>query len=430
MRPLRNLRTTLAAALFLIPAPSARAGSDEPLTSAIRTAVIDAVVSRLESTYVDVEATPSIVKALRARQASSAYDGIVNPAQFGEVVTRDLRSVNGDLHLGLRYAKENPSAPRRGPFGDPRLLNFGMGRAEILEGNVGYLEITGFTGGDYEDAVVDALRFLSRTDAVILDLRRNGGGASDMSHFIFSHFLGRTPVPTIDVRSRTSPEANRRMSLGPVPGPRRPETPLFLLTSQATGSAAEEFCFVLKNLRRATLVGRRTAGAGRMVAQLPVGHGFTASISVTRVSDPVTGREWEQVGVEPDIPTAPEQALVAGHLAALKAVAAASTDVARSRVLQRLIETNEARLREMAEPVERLARFAGAFEGRLVSVREGRLWYARRSGGLAEPMVRLTGDTYALGAQRMRFAEISGLMTLTVEQADGTQIVLNRGEAP
>lgn len=426
MRHLRSFRTTLAAAFLLIPPAPALPAEDESLTPAMRSAVLDAVMARLESTYVDVAATPSIVKAVRARQAAGAYDGLANPAQFGEVVTRDLRSVNGDLHLGLRYARENPSAPRRGPFGDPRLMNFGMGRAEILEGNIGYLEITGFTGGEYEDAVVDALRFLSRTDAVILDLRRNGGGASDMSHFIFSHFLGAIPVPTIDVRSRTSPEPNRRMSLAEVPGPRRPETPLFLLTSQGTGSAAEEFCFVLKNLRRATLVGRRTAGAGRMVAQLPVGHGFTASISVTRVSDPVTGREWEQVGVEPDIPVSPEQALVAGHLAALRAVAAVSSDAARSRVLLRLIEANEALLRETAEPEARLVRFAGAYEGRGVSVREGRLWYTRRAGGLPEPLVRLTGDTYALGALRIRFAELRGLMTLTVEQADGTEISLKR----
>lgn len=424
---MRHLETTLAAALILIAA--APAAPEEPLTAAVRSAVLDGVIARIESTYVDVEAAPSIVKAVRARQAALAYDALVNPAQFAEMVTRDLRSVNGDLHLGLRYVKETPSAPRRGPFGDPRLLNFGMGKAEILEGNVGYLEITGFTGGEYEDAVIDALRFLSRADAVILDLRRNGGGASDMSHFIFSHFLGATPVPTIDVRTRTSTEPNRRMSLAEVPGPRRPDVPLFLLTSQGTGSAAEEFCFVLKNLRRATVVGRRTAGAGRMVGQFPVGPGFTASISITRVSDPVTGREWEQVGVQPDIAVAPEQAMFAGHLAALKAVAASSSDEARSRLLHRLIETNEARLRATPESPARLAGFAGTYEGREVTVREGQLWYARRSGGLPEPLVRLAGDTYALGAQRLRFALSGGLMTLAIEQAEGTEILLARGGA-
>lgn len=417
---------TLAA--LLLSFSIAAFAADEPLTPAVKSAVIDAVAARLESTYVDTAASPQIVKALRARQEARAYDAITNPAQFGETVTRDLQSVNGDLHLGLRFSKEPPLPPGRGvsAFGDPRLLNFGMGKAEILDGNVGYLEITAFTGGDYRDAVVDALRFLSRTDAVILDVRRNGGGASDMSHFIFSHFLGSTPVPTIDVRTRASSEPSHRMSLADVPGPRRPEVPLFVLISQATGSAAEEFSFVLKNRGRATLVGRRTAGAGHMVAQIPLGHGFTVSVSVTLVSDPETGAEWEQVGVQPDIAVAPEQALVAAHVAALRKVAAGVTDAGRTEVLRRLIETNEARLRAAPEAAARLDRFAGTYEGRSVSVRDGQLWYLRRGGGLSEPLVPLGGDVYALGAARLRFAGSAAAMKLTVEQSDGATIVLVR----
>lgn len=430
---MRRLPALIAGALFIARAAgsSLASPSDAALTPQIRAAVLEGVIARLESTYVDVEAVPAIVKAIRAKQEARAYDAIDNPAQFGELVTRDMRSVNGDLHLGLRYSKDPaPSTGRSAsPFGDPRLLNFGMGRAEILEGNVGYLEITGFTGGDYRDAVVDALRFLSRTDALLIDVRRNGGGASDMSHFIFSHFLGDTPVPTIDVRTRNNPEPNRRMSLGEVPGPRRPDVPLFLLVSQGTGSAAEEFCFVLKNRRRATLVGRRTAGAGRMVAQMPVGSGFTASISVTKVSDPETGREWEQAGVEPDVVVDPEQALVAGHLAALRVVAAgAAADTTRKRDLERLIETHEARLRATPDASARLARFAGTYDGRVVSVRGGELRYARRKGGLSEPLVPLGGDTFALGSQRLRFAEAGGVATLRVEQPDGVEITLTRDQ--
>lgn len=428
---MRSFRTLIAGALLIahVGDSNLASASDAALTSAIRSSVLDGVVARLESTYVDVEAVPAIVKTIRAKQEARAYDAIGNPAQFGEVVTRDLRSVNGDLHLGLRYSKDPASSPGRAasPFGDPRLLNFGMGRAEILEGNIGYLEITGFTGGDYRDAVVDALRFLSRTDALLIDVRRNGGGASDMSHFIFSHFFGDTPVPTIDVRTRNNPEPTRRMSLREAPGPRRPDVPLFLLISQGTGSAAEEFSFVLKNRRRATLVGRRTAGAGRMVAQIPVGHGFTASISVTRVSDPETGREWEQVGVEPDIAVDPEQALVAGHLAALKVVAAGvAADPSRKRALDRLIETNEARLRGTTDNAARLARFAGTYDGRVVSFRGGELRYARRSGGMSEPLVPLGDDTFALGPQRLRFAEAAGVVTLRVEQPDGVEVTLTR----
>lgn len=430
---MRNLRGVIITALLVALQGVSAAAQAVPaaLTPAIRSTVLDGVIAGIESTYVDVEAAPAIVKALRAKQESRAYDATSNPAQFAEVVTRDLRSVNGDLHLGLRYSKDPASSPGRAasPFGDPRLLNFGMGRAEILEGNVGYLEITGFTGGDYRDAVVDALRFLSRTDALLIDVRRNGGGASDMSHFIFSHFFGDTPVPTIDVRTRNNPEPTRRMSLGEVPGPRRPDVPLFLLISQGTGSAAEEFSFVLKNRGRATLVGRRTAGAGRMVAQIPIGHGFTASISVTRVSDPETGREWEQVGVEPDLAVDPEQALTAGHLAALKAVAAgAAADTNRKRILERLIETHEARMRATPDNSARLARFVGTYDGRIVSVRGGELRYARRSGGMSEALVSLGGDTFALGSQRLRFAETAGVVTLRVEQPDGAEVTLTRAQ--
>jgi hypothetical protein len=251
-----------------------------------------------------------------------------------------------------------------------------------------------------------------------------------MSHFIFSHFLGEKPVPTINVWTRRASEPNRRMSIADVPGPRRPDVPLFILTSQGTGSAAEEFCFVLKNLGRATIVGRRTAGAGHMVAQVPLGHGFTVSLSLTRVSDPESGREWEQVGVQPDIAVEPEQALLAAHAAALRGLLASTSQGRGSGLLTRLVETADARLRGAAADEKHLARIAGSYEGRVVTVRAGQVWYSRRTGGLSEPLTFLGGDQYALGALRLRFAEALGAMTLTVEQTDGTQVTLQRKDMP
>ena len=425
---MRFISLTLAVGFAFCGASEASASDTDALTPAVRATVIEGVLARLASTYVDPDAAGQIAAAIRKRQEAGVYNAIANPAQFGEVVTQDLRSVNGDLHLGLRYSKESATEARRpaSPFGEPSQLNFGMGRAEILDGNVGYLEITAFTGGDYEDAVVDALRFLSRTDAMIIDVRRNGGGASDMSHFIFSHFLGAKIVPTIDVRTRSSPEPQHRWSLAEVPGPRRPDVPLYLLTSQGTGSAAEEFSFVLKNKRRAIIVGRRTAGAGHMVAQIPLGNGFTVSLSITRVSDPETGLEWEQVGVQPDIAVAPEQALPAAHVAAMKAIAASITDLVRAAVLKRLIETVEARGRAVPLSAPTLARFVGVYEGREVVARDGQLWYARRMGGLSEILIPLGGDRFALAALRLRFVEAAGTMTIVVEQSDGTEVTLPR----
>ncbi|MFL5540051.1 MAG: S41 family peptidase, partial [Longimicrobiaceae bacterium] len=62
-------------------------------------------------------------------------------------------------------------------------------------------------------------------------------------------------------------------------------------------------------LGRATIVGETTAGAGRNNMLLPVGSGLVASVSISRVSDPRTGRQWEAVGVKPDLEVPSDQAL-------------------------------------------------------------------------------------------------------------------------
>jgi C-terminal processing protease CtpA/Prc len=128
-----------------------------------------------------------------------------------------------------------------------------------------------------------------------------------------------------------------------VPGPRRPDIPLYVLTSRGTVSAGEWFSFTLQNLKRATLVGERTAGAGHNVTFVPSGSGFTTTISYSRVADARTGKEWEQIGVKPDIAVEPAQALDAAHIAALDAIEASVTSDARRRELARIRGAVQAR---------------------------------------------------------------------------------------
>src|SRR5262249_8376863 len=179
-----------------------------------------------------------------------------------------------------------------------------------------------------------ALRFLERTDAMIIDVRRNPGGSGVMSHLLFSHFLPAESVPTIRVKSRAAPEPEIRHSVVDVPGPRRPQVPLYVLTSRRTGSAAEEFSFVLHNLHRATLVGERTAGAGHMVNFVDVPQGFVLGVSITRVSDPKTGAEWEAVGVPVDKAVDADRALTVAQQDALHLLPDRAPDPDRTRRLQ------------------------------------------------------------------------------------------------
>ena len=411
-----------------LPAMAQSSPSPAALSPSQRSAVVDSVANTVERRYVDADTGRRIAELLRARQRAKAYDSVSNPALLAEQLIADLRRTNSDLHLGVRFvppdAAPTAGVSALGPGRDPQRINYGLSRVEILEGNIGYLEITSFEGGAFHEAVADALRFLSRTDAIIIDIRRNGGGTSEMSHYVFSHFLPEPPTPTIDVRTRDGSTARRSNTVASVAGPRRTDVPLYLLTSLATGSAAEEFAFVLRNRSRAVTVGSRTAGAGHMVGGAAVGHGFVVSFSTARVTDPATGKEWERTGVAPVIAVDPERALDAAHAASLTQVAA-SAPASSKRALQLLAEAASAR----ATPVDvgsDLARLQGVYAGgRQVILRDGQL-LLRREGLLPQRLIPLGGDRFALGTTRLRFERSGDELTLVVQPLDGTSLRYRR----
>jgi C-terminal processing protease CtpA/Prc len=84
---------------------------------------------------------------------------------------------------------------------------------------------------------------------------------------------------------------------------------VFVLTSGATASAAEHMTLALKHTHRATIVGEATAGAGHYGGDETIGDKFSAFIPVGRSFDPDTGKDWETVGIEPDVAVPAAQAL-------------------------------------------------------------------------------------------------------------------------
>jgi retinol-binding protein 3 len=314
-------------------------------------------------------------------------------------------------------------SPRHGDAPDDaaRRINYGLGKIEILPGNIGYLAITEF-GGSPDDPGVDsavaaAFRYLERTDAIIIDVSENRGGFGTMSHLVFSHFLRATPVPTIRAQNRLESTDETFTSLAHVPGPRRPDVPLFVLTSRRTVSAAEEFAFVLRNQRRATLVGERTLGAGHMNMFVDVGNGLALSVSFARVSDPATGAEWEQVGVQPHIAVRPQAALQTAYAEALRQSAAATGDSLRARTLRWLADVAAARAAEARPSSDALAAMPGDFDGgRQVTAVDGKLWYRGATGAMTE-LVPLNGGWYALLDQRV----MVDAQRMLFERADGSR---------
>jgi len=465
MTPLRHVVAVLLALFASVPLARA-ADAAPPLDKKLRSEIVEGTCAQLERAYVEADTAKLIANVLRRRLKSGAYDKLTDRNEFAQAVTKDLRSLNGDLHLSLRpsggpgggsggpvivrrvigdttgagaaaggqpvIVRSTAGAPGGRPIPglpDAREHNFGLERAEILPGNVGYLEVTGFNEGPgFEDAMAAALHFLERTDAMIIDVRRNPGGSGNMSHMLFSHFLPADSIPTIRVKSRLTAEPETRHSYVDVPGPRRPDVPLYVLTSRRTGSAAEEFSFVLHNLKRATLVGERTAGAGHMVDFVDVPDGFTLGVSITRVSDPRTGAEWEAVGVPVDKAVDADRALSVAQQDALHLLADRATDPEQKRRLQwsaDWVAANDAPQPSASEQ----SRLAGQFaEDRQVAVQDGKLVYRR--GSMSEVLRPVGNDGYMIMPEaRIVFDAGSPAPGFTIERLDGTRTRVARAGA-
>jgi hypothetical protein len=321
----------LLSALSAVPLTAALAQEAETtgLDATRRQQVVNEVADLLIEQHLFPDVGRACAEHVRARLAEGAYDGIFDPTQFATALTRDLHTVDDDGHLRVEVGppdafREQDQAGseegRRRMYARFRRDNFGFRKVEVLDDNVGYLDLRVFAppevGGD---TAVAAMAFLANCDALILDLRENGGGSGGMVQLIASYFFAQ-PKHLISYETRGEDHIEQSWTQAYVPGRRMVETPLFILTSRRTASAGEEFAYDMKHHGRATVIGETTGGAGHTAFVARVADMFNVVIPHGRPIHPVTGTGWDRVGVKPDIEVAASQALTRARVEAAKAV--------------------------------------------------------------------------------------------------------------
>jgi peptidase S41-like protein len=366
MEGLANMRSFLrtagmtAACIFQL---GAAVAADTGIDASARKDVLDKLARELESRYVFEDTAKKLAQLVRTKQRSNAYKSITTGPALARALTDDLRAVAHDKHLHVDFIfapfpQRSAGPPSQEVLNQMRKQNGAIPKVEILDGNVGYMRVNGVPPLDMaRPAVAAAFAFLHHTDALILDNRGNGGGDPNTVALYISYFSEGEPyiVNTFHWREGNRVVEFKTTELGELTyGSRKP---VFVLTSPGTFSGGEELSYDLQALKRATIVGEVTGGGANPGGPVSLGHQFIVNMPSGRPINPVTGTNWEGVGVKPDIPVSAVAALSKAHTLAIERLTAEASDaVSRSMlnaVAMKLESIDEAES-------ERAARLANA----------------------------------------------------------------------
>ena len=241
------------------------------------------------------------------------FDSFTDPQELAKVVTEEMRKITHDKHLRMnapRIATEDDSDRGNALF--QRLRRYAtpmIKEVKLLDNNIGYFDMRYFGGADKDFADVDmVMKRLVNSDAIIVDMRYNGGGSPRMAQYLTSYFFDQTLLLN-RINTRATGES-REMWVLDVDGRKRPDVPVYILTSTRTFSGAEDFSYTMQQHdHRAITVGETSGGGAHPTRYYPLAAGYGVSIPFARTVNPVTKTNWEGVGVIPDVKCTADEAM-------------------------------------------------------------------------------------------------------------------------
>ena len=402
------------------------------------TKVVGEVRALIARDYVVPEMRKPLDAALARGLAAGRYAN-VDPMELSNRLTGDMAAVAHDKHLYIHFSPDEAKSLAAGPADDASDVYFGRDgywakiardnnqgvlKLEVLDGNIRTLNYRAFfwAGEPTKAAIAQAMAFLRGGDAIVIDLRNNGGGSPEAVRYLASYFV---PAGTKLVTFYLKQDPPTTSIAEAVPGGVITGKPVYVLTSGHTASAAEEFSSHVAGFGFGKLVGEATAGAAYRNDTYPVAGAYVLSLSIGRPELP-KGGNWEEKGVAPTIAVAQDKALNAAQGDALETLAAKAAPADRTE-LSWLGMAAKARGAEPM-PTATMTAYTGKFGGvRSVTVENGQLHY-RREGGIDTTMLPIGPDLFTMDADprtHLRFVRKDGVITgLEFLHLDGTSNVV------
>jgi hypothetical protein len=397
----RKESTRLAACCFLgllALSLASSAAADEkaplgPLIAGGREAVIDKISEIFGRYYPDPALTEKMVAQLKQEEAAGAFDRYTDMAAFASRLTKDMRAISKDDHITVWPYEPLPedlaAETRLGSPGD----NYGFKKVELLPGNIGYIRMTYWANPRMAaPTAIAAMNFVAHCDALIFDLRSNGGGDDIMADFLSSYlFSERTHISDILVPSEG--RLQQDWTLEWVPGPRLPDVPVCILLNRLSYSASEAFAFRLQQCGRALVVGERTRGGAHAVKYMSFPE-VGVNIRVPYTTDVKPGTQESYIeGIMPDIPASSESALSAAAVRAVSDILASEPDKSNRFALEWALASYKVELEPVVLDPAALGKFAGSYGDAKVILACERL-YLQRKDRRKQALVPLGDDDF------------------------------------
>ncbi|WP_338358708.1 S41 family peptidase [Yeosuana marina] len=303
---------------------------NKEITKDEKVEITEMISKNLLKTYIDLNDAQEMTALLKSSIKSNKYETITNPDNFAEIVTQDLQNVSHDLHLKLKYEPKKIAQSQRIMPEEMKIkresiismkmaeVNYGFTEVKVLNGNIGYLNLRMFADTIYaKDVATAAMNFLHNTNAIIIDLRENGGGVPSMIQLLSSYFTEAKPVLLSNFYEREKDLKTQLFTFETIDGKRMTNKPLYILTSENTFSAAEAFTYTLKHLNKAVVVGEVTRGGANRTRTINLNDDFSLSLPYIKAIHPVTNTNWEGKGVQPTIKTTKKEAFVKAYIDAI-----------------------------------------------------------------------------------------------------------------
>lgn len=406
---------------------------DQKLTKEEISTAVDSLSANLNRIYVFPEKAKEMSDLIQKNKKEGKYDLLTHPMEFSEQITKDLISVSNDKHIRFMFSPDRVAMMReRMNETEPNIEemkkdlgqeNFGFKEVKILDGNIGYIKLNGFTdasvGGDAASA---AMNFVSYTDAIIFDLRENGGGSPSMIQFLTSYLYGEgESIHLNNFYYRPMDAITQTWTLPFVPGKRNPKAQVFVLTSNYTFSAAEEFTYNLKNLKRGTIVGEVTGGGAHPGGMHIIAESFVCFIPNGRAINPISNTNWEGVGVIPDVKVSKDDALGKAHSMALDSLMKSTSNENEINAYKWYKDIVSAKLNPYQADVKKFKNYVGKFGPRSILFENNSLYYQRegRPKFLLSPLAENLFYIEEQGIKVQMEMKESKIIAITIITEDG-----------